>query len=330
VGIEEELFVLDAATLEPAPFPPEAFEPPRIKAELFASVVELNTGVCSSVADAVAELGELRRRAKDRAAAVGLALAAAGTWPTAIPAEQAITKDEGYERFVEYAGSSARRQYCSGMHIHVGVKSPQECIEALESVLRWLPLVLALSANSPYLADRETGLSSTRAEILALLPRSAAPPVFGSYAEWEAFAERLVDLGLADSYTRIWWDVRPHPRFGTLEVRMSDQPTRLEATEALAELVRALVSSAAEDGPTDRGAYAENRWAALRFGPEARLIHPDGSRLASVEELVDELAARLGNDVVDPVRGLDQAGAQLSLGRAEGLRSLCQRLVELT
>jgi glutamate---cysteine ligase / carboxylate-amine ligase len=330
VGIEEELFVLDAATLDPTPFPSEAFEPPRIKAELFASVVELNTGVCSSVADAVAELGELRRRAKDRAASAGLVLAGAGTWPTAIPEEQAITTDEGYERFVEYAGSSARRQYCSGMHVHVGVQSPEACMAALESVLRWLPVVLALSANSPYLGGRETGLSSTRAELLALLPRSAAPPVFGSYAEWEAFAERLVGLGLADSYTRIWWDVRPHPRFGTLEVRMSDQPTRLEATEALAGLVRAFVSSAAEDGPTDRGVYAENRWAALRFGREARLIHPDGSLLASVAELVDELAARLGSEVIDPVRGLDQAGEQLSRGRAEGMRALCERLVELT
>jgi carboxylate-amine ligase len=330
VGIEEELFVLDAETLEPAPFPPEAFEPPRIKAELFASVVELNTGVCSSVVDAVAELEDLRSRAKERAASAGLALAAAATWPIASPEEQAITKDEGYERFVEYAGSSARRQYCSGMHVHVGMESPEACMVALESVLRWLPVVLALSANSPYLAGRETGLSSSRAEILALLPRSAAPPLFESYAEWEAFAERLVDLGLADNYTRIWWDVRPHPRFGTLEVRMSDQPTRLEATEALAGLVRALVSSAPQDGPTDRGMYAENRWAALRFGREARLIHPDGTRLVSIAELVDELAFRLGNDVIEPVRGLDQAGEQLSLGRTEGLRSLCERLVELT
>jgi glutamate---cysteine ligase / carboxylate-amine ligase len=216
------------------------------------------------------------------------------------------------------------------MHVHVGVESPEVCMAALESVLRWLPVVLAVSANSPYLAGRETGLASTRAEILALLPRSAAPPVFRSYAEWEAFAERLLALGLADDYTRIWWDVRPHPRFGTLEVRMPDQPTQLEATAALAGLVHALVRSAEAGPPTDRGAYAENRWAALRFGREARLIHPDGSRLASVAELLDELATRLGNDVVDPVRALDQAGEQLSLGRAEGLRSVCERLVELT
>ncbi len=330
VGIEEELFVLDAETLEPVAFPTEAFEPPRIKAELFASVVELNTGVCASVQDAVEELAELRRRASELAASAGLALAAAGTWPTAIPEAQAITKDEGYERFVEYAGSSARRQYCSGMHVHVGVESPGACMAALESVLRWLPVVLALSANSPYLGGRETGLASTRAEILALLPRSAAPPVFDSYGDWEAFAERLLDLGLADSYTRIWWDVRPHPRFGTLEVRMSDQPTTVEATGALAGLVRALVSSFAADGPADRGAYAENRWASLRFGREAKLIHPAGNRLVSIPDLLGELAARLGDDVVDPVRTLDQAGDQLAVGRAEGLRSLCERLIQLT
>lgn len=330
VGIEEELFVLDAETLEPSSFPPHAFEPPRLKQELFAAVVELNTGVCSSVADAVAELRELRAEAKERAAEAGLVLAATGTLPTAVPEEQLVTEDEGFRRFLEYAGSSAQRQFCSGLHVHVGVESPEACMTALEAVLPWLPVLLAVSANSPYLAGRETGLASARAEILALLPRSGAPPVFSSYDEWEAFAERLLELGLADEYTRIWWDVRPHPRYGTLEVRMPDQPTRLEATAALAGLVRALVVAAEVGPPADRGSYAENRWAALRFGRDAKLIHPAGDRLATVPELVDELAAGLGDDVVDPVRGLDQAGAQLELGRAQGLRSLCERLVALT
>jgi len=330
VGIEEELFVLEAGSLSPAPFPSAELDGARLKHELFASVVELNTGVCSSVEEAARELARLRTVAKERAAGAGLLLAACGTWPTALPEEQAITEDEGFRRFVEYAGPSARRQYCSGLHVHVGVASPGACMEALEAVLPWLPLVLAVSANSPYVAGRETGLASARAEILSLLPRSGAPPVFGSYAEWEAFAERLLALGLADEYTRIWWDVRPHPRFGTLEVRMPDQPTRLEDTAALAGLVHALVRSS-DAGPTaDRGAYAENRWAAFRFGREARLIHPDGTRLAAVPELLDELAGRLGAAAVDPVRELDQAGEQLQVGRAEGLESLCRRLVALT
>ena len=240
----------------------------------------MNTGICGSVVEAVDELTGLRADAKGRAAGAGLALAAAGTWPRAVPEEQAITEDEGYRRFVEFAGSSARRQYCSGLHVHIGVESPEACMEALEAVLPWLPLVLALSANSPFLAGRESGLASTRAEILAFLPRAGAPPVFSSYEEWESFAERLVALGLADEVTRIWWDIRPHPRYGTLEVRMPDQPTRLEATADLAELVHALVTAAAGP-PADRGAYAENRWAALRSGA-AQLLHPDGKRLAGV------------------------------------------------
>jgi carboxylate-amine ligase len=330
VGIEEELFVLDAGSLSPAPFPPDELDGARLKPELFASVVELNTGVCSSVEAAARELGALRTVAKERAAEAGLVLAACGTWPTAIPEEQAITENEGFLRFVEYAGSSARRQYCSGLHVHVGVASPEACMEALEAVLPWLPLVLAVSANSPYLSGRETGLASARAETLALLPRSAAPPVFGSYVEWEAFAERLLALGLADEYTRIWWDIRPHPRFGTLEVRMPDQPTRLEATAALAGLVHALVTSVEPGLPANRGAYAENRWAAFRFGRDARLIHPDGTRLVAVPELLDELAERVGSGAVEPVKELDQAGEQLALGRTSGLESVCERLVALT
>jgi carboxylate-amine ligase len=266
VGLEEELFTLAADTLAAAPFPAERFEPPRLKAELFAAVVELNTSICSSVAAAVAELRELRAEAKRRAAEAGLVLAAAGTWPTAVSEEQPITEDEGYRRFVEYAGSSARRQYCSGLHVHVGMESPEACLARLEAVLPWLPLVLAISVNSPYVSARETGLASARAEILSLLPRSGAPPTFGSYGDWERFAERLVALGLADEYTRIWWDIRPHPRYGTLEIRMPDQPTALEATGAIAGLVHALVRAVEPDGPADRGAYAENRWAALRFG----------------------------------------------------------------
>jgi len=322
--------VLEGSSLSPAPFPPAELDGVRLKHELFASVVELNTGVCGSVEEATRELATLRTVARERAAEAGLALAACGTWPTALPEEQAITEDEGFRRFVEYAGPSARRQYCSGLHIHVGVPSPDACMEALEAVLPWLPLVLAVSANSPYVAGRETGLASARAEILSLLPRSGAPPVFDSYAEWEAFAERLLALGLADEYTRIWWDVRPHPRFGTLEVRMPDQPTRLQDTAALAGLVHALVRSSEAGPAADRGAYAENRWAAFRFGREARLIHPDGTRLATVPELLDEVVARVGSAAVDPVLELDQAGDQLELGRTSGLGSLCERLVALT
>jgi glutamate---cysteine ligase / carboxylate-amine ligase len=333
VGVEEELFVLDAETLEPARVPEEMLDGVRFKAELFATVVELNTGICADADEAGRELAELRAEAKRRAAEAGLALAAAGTWPTAVSEEQPITQEPGYRAFVDYAGPSARRQYCSGLHVHVGVSSPEACLERLEAVLPWLPLVLALSVNSPYAAGRETGLASTRAEVLSLLPRSGAPPVFDSYADWERFAERLVELGLADEITRIWWDVRPHPRYGTLELRMPDQPTRLETTVAFTTLLRALVAGAEPGSPADRGVFAQNRWAALRFGAEAKLVHPDGDRLASVPELLEELLGRLGLEGNGRVRALgeiDQAADQLELGRRDGLRPLAEHLVALT
>ena len=327
VGIEEELFCLDGETLAPQPFPREALDGARLKEELFASVVELNTGVHRTVAEAVEELASLRARAKEAAGEAGFVLAAAGTWPTAIPDEQPVGESPAYRKFVDYAGPSARRQYVSGLHVHVGMESPEACMAALEAVLPWLPLVLALSANSPYVAGEDTELRSARAEILALLPRSAAPPVFGGYEDWERFVERLVALGLADEITRVWWDARPHPRFGTLEIRIADQPTRLETTGALAVLLQAMVSRLEDDGPADRGLYAQNRWAALRFGHEAELVHPDGSRLVSVPELLAELAERVGSQKPGVP---DQAREQLEVGRADGLESVCRRLVELT
>jgi carboxylate-amine ligase len=338
VGVEEELFVVDEVTLATVPAPPEALDGRRLKPELFAAVVELNTKPCATVADAAAELEELRQEARRRAGQAGFAVAASATWPTARPEEQEISPNEGYRRFVEYAGPTARRQLCSGLHVHVGVESPEACMAALEAVLPWLPLVLALSANSPYVASEETGLASARAEILSLLPRAGAPPIFGSYSDWEAFAEGLVRLELADEITRIWWDVRPHPRFGTLELRMPDQPTRLEVTVAFAALLQALVAWARPGPPAHRGFYAQNRWAALRFGREARLVHPDGDRLCSVEELFDELAGNLAptfdelgtTSLLEPLRELDQAGDQLDLGRCEGLEALCRSLVDVT
>jgi carboxylate-amine ligase len=327
VGIEEELFCLDAATLAPRPFPREALDGARLKEELFASVVELNTDVHRTVTEAVEELASLRARAKEAAAEAGLVLAAAGTWPTAVPEKQPVGESPAYGKFVDYAGPSARRQYVSGLHVHVGMESPEACMAALEAVLPWLPLVLALSANSPYVAGEDTELRSARAEILGLLPRSAAPPVFAGYADWERFVERLVELGLADEITRVWWDVRPHARFGTLEIRIADQPTRLDTTGALAALLQAMASRLEADGPADRGLYAQNRWAALRFGHEAELVHPNGSRLVSAPELLAELSERAGSQARDVP---DQAREQLEVGRAHGLESVCRRLVELT
>ena len=225
--------------------------------------------------------------------------------------------EERYLAFVEYAGVSARFQGVNGLHVHVGVPDPDKCYRALEGVLPWLPVLLALSANSPYFAGRETGLLSSRAPVLAQLPRAGAPPAFGSYAAWEAWVERLGRLGVAADHTRIWWDLRPAPQFGTLEIRIPDQPTAVERTAALVELVVALCRRALDRDlrVADRGDYLHNRWAAMRFGPAAELIHPDGDRIV----LAGELAADLG-----PC----EAERQLEVGRASGLDGVCADLVE--
>jgi len=262
----------------------------RLKTELHASIVELNTDVCGSVDEAVTALRSLRATAAELLERRGLRLAAAGSHPLAEPEHLDVVDEKRYEEFVGYAGVTARRQGVSGLHVHVGMPGADECIATLETILPWMPLVLALSANSPYLAGRSTGLVSNRAEVLAQLPRSGAPPLFGSYVDWEGWIERFLGTGLAKDYTQFWWDVRPHPRFGTLEIRMPDQPTSLETSAAFIAFLRelsawALDHPAAE--PADRGVYQQNRWAAARFGPEAQLIH-DG-RLLGVRQLVEEL-----------------------------------------
>ena len=319
VGLEEELFVLDAETLEPASVPDGVLDGERFKAELFTTMLELTTGIHADVMEAVEELARLRVEARRRVREHGLELAAVGTWPTAVLGEQPVTPLEPLQRFAEHAGPAALRQHCAGLHVHVGVASPEECMGRLESVLPRLPAVLALSANSPYANGAETGLASTRAELLQLLPRAGAPPVFASFEEFAAFAELLVELGLADDLMRLWWDVRPHPRLGTLEIRAPDQPTRLADTAAIAEACHALVV-AADPGaaPADRGLYAQNRWAAARFGHAAPLVDPEARRLVSPQELVGVLDLP------------DQAGEQLRIGRSEGLRALRERLVALT
>jgi glutamate---cysteine ligase / carboxylate-amine ligase len=341
LGIEEEVMILDAATLELAPGVEALVAaaegrplPGVLKMELLASMVELATDVCAGPQEVLAALRELRAAADEGAKTNGLRLAAAGTHPFSLPQAQDIAPDPRYREFVEYAGVSARRQAVCGLHVHVGMPGPEECMHALEGVLPWLPLVLALSANSPFLAGEETGLASARAEVLALLPRAAAPPVFASYEEWEAFVERFVRIGLADGYTRFWWDIRPHPRFGTLEIRSPDQPTAVELTAAFAAVLQALcvtVLAGEPPAPANRGDYAQNRWAALRFGPRAELIHPDGERLVPAPELAEELlslvepaAEELGT--VEHLRALDprscEGDRQLEVGRESGLEAV--------
>jgi glutamate---cysteine ligase / carboxylate-amine ligase len=297
IGVEEEVMLLDGETFAPVPAVRQLLAdaegkelPGRLKTELHASIVELNTDICASTDEAVEALGTLRATAAELLEGRGQRLAAAGSHPFAEPEELEVVDEKRYQEFVGYAGVTARRQGVSGLHVHVGMPGPEECMATLETVLPWMPLVLALSTNSPYLAGRLTGLASNRAEVLAQLPRSGAPPEFAPYADWEGWIERFLATGVASDYTQFWWDVRPHPRFGTLEIRMPDQPTALEVTAAFVVLLRDLCGWALEHPatePADRGIYQQNRWAAARFGPSAQLIH-DG-KLLSVPQLFAEL-----------------------------------------
>jgi glutamate---cysteine ligase / carboxylate-amine ligase len=309
LGVEEELMILDATTLDQVPAVDRIMGrlegvdlPGRVKTELFASVFETNTQPAVSVTVVDDTLPVLRRAAADAAAAEGLAIAASGSHPFAVPEEQQIVDEKRYTTFAGYGGISVRRQGVQGLHVHVAMASRDDCWRCLELVVPWLPVVLALSANSPWLRGELTGMASNRAPVLGELPRAGAPPAFASYAEWEAWLDRLVRLGIAQDHTRLWWDVRPHPQFGTLEVRMPDQPTDVRLSAALAALVQALCATALQGGLPEREAllgdrgradYAQNRWAAARFGPGAELLHPDGRSVASAGALAGELLERV-------------------------------------
>jgi carboxylate-amine ligase len=303
LGVEEELMILDAETLEPTAGVDvlvrgfAALElPGTLKTELHASVVELTTPVCESVEEAMSCLRALRSGAAEIAGTNGLAVAAAGSHPTAPLESLPVVQEERYLSMIREIGRAARRQGVNGLHVHVGVESAEACWERLEAVLPWLPVVLAVSANSPFVDGEASGMLSNRAPILAELPRAGAPPAFGSYEGWERWVERLVEHRVMADYTRIWWDVRPHPKLGTLEIRIPDQPTSIGRTALLVRMLRDLV----RDAPSvsaDRGDYLQNRWAAASFGLDAVLLHPDGTRTATARELAREL---LGSEPPEP------------------------------
>ncbi|MFL5953395.1 MAG: YbdK family carboxylate-amine ligase [Gaiellaceae bacterium] len=337
LGVEEELMIVDAQTHAQVAAVDRILKgvegrelPGRLKTELFASVFETNTGICTDAVEVDAALPVLRQAAADAAAAEGLAIAAAATHPFARPEAQAIVKEERYVTFVGYGGISVRRQGVQGLHVHVGMQTAEDCWRCLEGILPWLPVVLALSANSPWYAGELTGMASNRAPVLAELPRAGAPPAFASYAEWESWVERLVRLGVAEDYTRIWWDVRPHPKLGTLEIRVPDQPTDVHLAAAFAALVQALCASVLAGaldagtpvlGDGGRADYAQNRWSAARFGPRANLVL--GERYLPASELGAELleavrpaARELGGEAL--LARIDPNGCEADLqGRHE-------------
>jgi glutamate---cysteine ligase / carboxylate-amine ligase len=267
LGVEEELMLVDAQTLEPAR---DAYsrvfgEPTdRVKPELFESFVEITTTVVETAEEVEAQLRGLRQEVADRAAADGFAVLATGSHPTArgrVP----IVPVKRYERLKAELGPGLYRQQVCGLHVHVSVPDPDTCLRAFEGVIPRLPELLAASANSPFWGGAESGWRSVRSRILLEMPTGGTPPVLRSWDDWQAATR--------EDSTRRHWDAWPRPEYGTLEVRVLDQPTSLRRTAELAAEVQRLVREAADgDGePFDREEYEAARERAGREGggPEA-------------------------------------------------------------
>ena len=312
VGVEEELQLVDPESGDLAQAVSQVLpvRDERFKTELFESLLETTTPVCETAAEAHEAVAEGRREAARRAGAHGLAVAAAGSHPFALGRDQRLVPEQRYEQMAAKLGAEAvSRQLVCGLHVHIGLPNAEASLRALEGVLPWLPALLSLSASSPYLEGAEAGARSGRAGRLAELPRAESPPVFRDWSEWEAFTE-------IRDYTRMWWDARPHPRYGTLEVRVCDQPTELWRAGALIALVQALVADSAEreHEPYPRDEYARRRAeAAVRpepLDPLARHVEPAARRFGTWKEIRRLLAAP------------GEAERQLAVGRSEGLRAV--------
>jgi glutamate---cysteine ligase / carboxylate-amine ligase len=317
IGVEEELQLIDPETLALAPGVEKLLGPVGLKTELFSCLIETNTPVCESADEARAELVRLRREVREAAAGEGLAVAGAGSHPFSRAEEQDIVAEPRYLRMLEELGPKLRRQLVCGLHVHIGMESFEVCLRTLAAIVPWLPDVLALSLNSPYIQGAETGALSSRAARLGELPRGAQPPAFASREEWESYI-----AATGEDYTRSWWDARPHPRLGTLEVRIPDQPTDVGRSAALAALIQALCTAAPAPADGARDSYLARRAAAAGQGE---------AQTTELLALVEPAARELGTwDLVEELRKPPEALRQLETGRREGLESVVAELVERT
>ncbi len=302
LGVEEELHIVDATTGELVPKIEEIMSrlPEDLKEavsyELFQSVLEIKTPPCATVAEAAARLRELRNRVGSWTAACGAALSGAGTHPFSRYMDQKITEHERYKRVIETLRWVAQREVIFGQHVHVGVPGEEEVIEAHNRLSEQIPLLLALSSNSPFWQGMDTGYESSRVKIFETFPRAGLPPAFPDYAAFEDYVDLMVSAGAMDDYTYCWWDVRPHSNIGTIELRVLDSQTSLEPNAALAALTQCLVVRSLSEsarGPYNRELTYENKFRASRHGLNADFY--DAERGVSVpareatRALVDEL-----------------------------------------
>jgi len=355
LGIEEELVLVDPETLLPAhgieailaDTDPDA--PGEVKPELMQSVLEICTDPCPDLGAAAEQLAQVRRRVRASAERNGMLTVAAGTHPTGLTSDQRIVDRPRYRELVDELGWIAHQELIFGTHVHVGVKGADRAMYVTDGIRRHLPLLLAISANSPLWQGEVTGLMSTRTPIFRHFPRVGIPPHYGSWEIFESRVEMMMRAGAIPDYSFLWWDVRPHPNFGTVELRIFDQQTRIEDTVALAALSVCLVhryTANFDEGkpmvevPTEL--IDDNKVRAAIKGLDGDLVDLPDPRSAPASELAHELVTELEPDArelgcfdaLEVVRGIIDGGTgarrQLEVLEGAGNEDLIRYLCEET
>ncbi|MBM3266750.1 MAG: carboxylate-amine ligase [Candidatus Sericytochromatia bacterium] len=311
IGVEEEYQIVDPETRELRSHISVMLDEgkvvlgERVKPEMHQSVVEVGTGICKNVQQARAEVSDLRRIVSDLARKNGLRIAAAGTHPFSDWSRQDITPHERYIHLVEDLQDVARGNLIFGMHVHIGIESHTQAIELFNQARYFLPHLLALSCSSPFWLGRNTGLKSSRVSVFKRFPRTGIPDAFESWAAFERYVEVLVKTGCIDNGKKIWWDVRPHSFYNTIEFRVCDLPTTVDTTIAIVALVQAIVAKLyvlrlqnMQFREYPRALIEENKWRASRYGLEGKLIDFGKCEEISTKELIIELLGFV-DDVVD-------------------------------
>lgn len=310
VGIEEEYLLVDKQTRNLVTNPPESLMEEATEAcgeqvspEFLESQIEIGTRVCANIADARDELVRLRRSIIDVAGKYGLAPIAASTHPFANWSEQRHTAKERYKSLANEMQHSARRMLICGMHVHVGIEDNNQRIDLMNQLTYFLPHLLALSTSSPFWRGKDTGLKSYRMTVFGGLPRTGLPERFHSFGEYQRHVDVLIEAGVIEDTTKIWWDLRPSERYPTLETRIMDVCTRIEDSVCLAALVVCLLRMLFRLRTNNQRwrTYAhmllyENRWRAIRYGSDAGLLDLVRGEVRPYADLLEEMLELIRED----------------------------------
>jgi carboxylate-amine ligase len=322
----------------------------RVKAEMHQSVVEVGTSVCRNIKDAKTELKKLRRDMIRLSRENGLRLASAATHPFADWRLQEVTADERYKNIVQDLQLVARANLIFGLHVHVGVEDRETAIHLMNHARYFVPHLLALSSNSPFWLGMDTGLKSYRCKVFDKFPRTNLPDYFPSWGEYENFIKLLIKTNCIDNAKKIWWDIRPHPFFNTLEFRVCDIPMRVEETIALAALIQATVAKLYKLYSANQGfrlyrrsLLMENKWRAARYGIDGKLIDfgkqtevPERELIEEYLEFVDDVLDELDSrQEVEYIREIMKMGTgadrQLKVFRETGdMKAVVDYIIEET